>query len=61
MAEAVGILEVFGLATAFVAADAGCKAANVHLEVLIKINLQMRTVCRYRSLSASSSAEAFLM
>ena len=32
MAEAVGILEVFGLATAFVAADAGCKAANVHLE-----------------------------
>ena len=25
MAEAVGILEVFGLATAFVAADAGCK------------------------------------
>ena len=28
MAEAVGILEVFGLATAFVAADAGCKAAN---------------------------------
>ena len=33
MAEAVGILEVFGLATAFVAADAGCKAANVHLEV----------------------------
>ena len=36
MAEAVGILEVFGLATAFVAADAGCKAANVHLEVCIK-------------------------
>ena len=32
MAEAVGILEVFGLATAFVAADAGCKAANVRLE-----------------------------
>ena len=32
MAEAVGILEVFGLATAFVAADAGCKAANVTLE-----------------------------
>ena len=29
MAEAVGILEVFGLATAFVAGDAGCKAANV--------------------------------
>ena len=36
MAEAVGILEVFGLATAFVAADAGCKAANVHLEVFDK-------------------------
>ena len=32
MAEAVGILEVFGLATAFVAAD----AANVRLEVFDK-------------------------
>jgi microcompartment protein CcmL/EutN len=30
--EAVGILEVFGLATAFMAADAGCKAGNVWLE-----------------------------
>lgn len=32
MAQAVGILEVFGLTTAFVAADAACKAANVTLE-----------------------------
>ena len=32
MAEAVGMLEVFGLATAFAAADAGCKAGNVWLE-----------------------------
>lgn len=32
MAEAVGILEVYGLACAFMAADAGCKAADVHLE-----------------------------
>ena len=48
MAEAVGILEVFGLATAFVAADAGCKAA-------------MRTACQYRFLSASSTAEACQM
>ncbi len=32
MNEAVGILEVFGLACAFMAADAGCKAANVRLE-----------------------------
>ncbi|MCI5699936.1 MAG: BMC domain-containing protein [Lachnospiraceae bacterium] len=32
MGEAVGILEVFGLCTAFMAADAGCKAANVRLE-----------------------------
>lgn len=32
MGEAVGILEVFGLTTAFMAADAGCKAANVRLE-----------------------------
>ena len=32
MGEAVGMLEVFGLATAFAAADAGCKAGNVWLE-----------------------------
>ena len=32
MAQACGIIEVFGLVTAFAAADAGCKAANVHLE-----------------------------
>ncbi len=32
MREAVGILEVYGLTCAFMAADAGCKAANVRLE-----------------------------
>lgn len=32
MSEAVGILEVYGLVCAFLAADAGCKAANVRLE-----------------------------
>lgn len=32
MAKAVGILEVYGLVAAFVAADAGCKAADVTLE-----------------------------
>ncbi len=32
MGEAVGIIEVFGLATAFAAADAGCKAAQVTIE-----------------------------
>ena len=36
MADAVGILEVFGLVTAFMAGDAGCKAANVRLEVFDK-------------------------
>ncbi len=30
--DAVGILEVFGLTCAFLAADAGCKAADVWLE-----------------------------
>ncbi|MBQ2712034.1 MAG: BMC domain-containing protein [Clostridia bacterium] len=30
--EAVGFLEVYGLVAAFVAGDAGCKAANVTLE-----------------------------
>ena len=32
MGEAVGILEVYGLVCAFLAADAGCKAGNVRLE-----------------------------
>lgn len=32
MHEAVGILEVYGLVCAFMAADAGCKAGNVRLE-----------------------------
>lgn len=36
MSQAIGILEVFGLTAAFVAADAGCKAANVTLEVFDK-------------------------
>ncbi len=34
--EAVGILEVYGLVTAFCAADAGCKAGNVWLETFDK-------------------------
>lgn len=32
MNKAVGIIEVYGLVAAFVAADAGCKAADVTLE-----------------------------
>ena len=32
MSKAVGILEVYGLSTAFCAADAACKAADVTLE-----------------------------
>ena len=36
MSKAVGILEVYGLTTAFVAADAACKAADVTLENLDK-------------------------
>lgn len=32
MANAVGMIEVYGLTAAFVAADAGCKAANVEIE-----------------------------
>ena len=32
MGKAVGIIEVYGLATAFVACDAGCKAADVTVE-----------------------------
>ena len=33
---ATGIIEVFGLTAAFVAVDAGCKAANVTVETLDK-------------------------
>ena len=55
MADAVGILEVFGLATAFVAADAGCKAANVRLEVFDKNNRRTPTACQYRFWYALSS------
>ena len=36
MANAVGMIEVFGLTAAFMAADAGCKAANVTLEYFDK-------------------------
>ena len=36
MGKATGILEVYGLAAAFVAVDAGCKAANVTVETLDK-------------------------
>lgn len=32
MKKAVGIIEVFGLVAAFVACDAGCKAADVTVE-----------------------------
>lgn len=34
--DAVGILEVFGLTAAFVAADAGCKAGNVTIGAMDK-------------------------
>ena len=36
MGMATGFIEVFGLAAAFVAVDAGCKAANVTVETLDK-------------------------
>lgn len=36
MGKATGIVEVFGLVTAFVACDAGCKAANVTVETFDK-------------------------
>lgn len=36
MASAVGMIEVFGLVAAFVAGDAGCKAANVTIETFDK-------------------------
>lgn len=32
MSQAIGLLEVFGLACAFKAADAGCKAGNVTID-----------------------------
>ena len=40
MGNATGILEVFGLVSAFVACDAGCKAANVRIEVFDRNKLR---------------------
>ena len=48
MGEAVGMLEVFGLATAFAAADAGCKAGDVSLETFDKNKPQMQMNYPYR-------------
>ena len=36
MGKATGFIEVYGLSAAFVAVDAGCKAANVTVETLDK-------------------------
>ena len=36
MGKATGIIEVYGLTAAFVACDAGCKAANVTVETFDK-------------------------
>lgn len=36
MTEAAGMIEVYGLTAAFMAADAGCKAANVTIELFDK-------------------------
>jgi microcompartment protein CcmL/EutN len=36
MGKAVGLLEVYGLATALYAADVACKAANVTIEAIDK-------------------------
>ena len=36
MSKAVGFIEVYGLTAAFVACDAGCKAANVTVEYFDK-------------------------
>ena len=38
MAQAVGILEVYGLVAAFVACDAGCKAADVTVDCVSDIS-----------------------
>jgi len=46
--RAVGILEVFGLTTAFLAADAGCKAADVTLETFEE------QTCKCRCASSTS-------
>ena len=54
--DAVGILEVFGLTAAFVAADAGCKAGNVTIGAMDpRTNRPMRINFRYRYWYPSSS------
>lgn len=64
MAEAVGILEVYGLTTAFVAADAGCKAANVRLDIFDKnkpgnaesLSVPLLVTVKYRGTVAAVTA-----
>ena len=48
MGKATGIIEVYGLAAAFAALDAGCKAADVTVKHLTRTNPQMRKSCLYR-------------
>ena len=48
MGKATGIIEVFGLAAAFVAVDAGCKAADVTVETLDKNIRATRMLCLCR-------------
>ena len=50
MGKAVGIIEVYGLAAAFVACDAGCKAANVTVENFDK-NKRSDYLCKFKNLA----------
>ena len=49
MGKATGIIEVYGLVAAFVACDAGCKAANVTVEPFDRTSPETPTNsrCRY--------------
>ena len=59
MNQAVGILEVYGLVCAFMAADAGCKAADVTLENFDKnkpANAPLLVTVKFRGGSADVEA-----
>ena len=57
MEEAVGILEVYGLACAFLAADAGCKAASVRLEPFVDVEILVGEECVEHDVSAVTTVK----
>ena len=59
MGKATGFIEVFGLAAAFVAVDAGCKAADVTVEHFDKNKPVVQATCLFLFVLFGSSSSLF--